>query len=321
MGRAFVARAALVALALAAVGASAANAGPANLAVSGAPSEIKLDPGGTSRSTFTVRNPAGYDQSVQVVVTGVDVSSGSYDFTGPTPDGFRAEVDPRSFTLAAGASRNVSFTLTAGAGAPAGSSSFALVVRAVPPTAPGQSPVVGEIGIPVFATVAGKVDSSGRIDSFGPAHPGGKPGPVEWVTTFANTGTIHEQVTGRVDLFRGQTQVGTVSIPSALVLRATSRQLKATWAGDGQGESVRARVHLDWADGRTAEAESSVSFVAAVDGIAGRPRHQSPHMSASAVPVDGRLLSLAALLLLAVLIGLLLLFLRREMEADRPAVT
>lgn len=316
---------ALVALSLPAA-APARAAGPVNLAVSGGPAELSVAAGESAATSITVRNPAGYEQQVEVVITGVDVTGGAYDFSGPAPAGFEVAADPPRFTLGPGASRQVSLVVAAAAAAPVGSSSMGVIVRGVPDSAPGESPVVGEIGVPLFATVAGAVDDSGSITRFAAAGEVRDPGPVQWSLAFANSGNVHERISGKVDIFRGRDLVGSVTVAPNLVLRGTTKDLAVTWPGDGGRGQLTARARLEWGAGRSDEAEATLVIPAApASADSGRDRSGGTARSAGvALPtpaMNPAVSWLAALLLLAVLLALLLLFLRRETQSERAATS
>lgn len=295
-----------------------AATGPVNLVVSGGPLEMSLTPGSPTSTTITVRNPASYEQAVELEVTGLDVSSGDYDFSGSAPSGFAVEISPARFALAGGASRQAIVTVRPSSRAPVGSSSLGLLVRGRPQAADGASPVLGEIGVPIFLSVPGQVDDSGRIESFKPASEVNEIGPLPWKIGFTNSGTIHYRVSGRIDLYRDGRQVDTLAIPSTLVLRDTTRGIEATWSGDGLSGPVVARAHLQWSRSRSAQAEAGAAFAAVItSGSNGAGQNRGLEALIPDQTKDVRAVALAALLLLAAMLVVLVLFLRREMEGDR----
>lgn len=303
--RAAVASAVLVVV-LDVVGSSAAaqQSGPVSISVSGGPGEVRLAPGGHGQTSFVVRNPAAYAQSIEIETTGLRVEGGSYQFDGQPPPGVTVEVVPTQFSLPGGASQDVAVVVRAARTARPGGAYAGILVRGVPDAPPGAGPVVGEIGVPLFALVEGEGahDDSGRIVSLAVRGRAVEARPLRFRLTFENSGEVHYPVRGRLVLRRGGRTVGAIALDERLVLPGTTRTLEAVSADGFPAGRLSAHAEVTW-------------------GAAGQ------HRGTAEVPVDvtprdggseehddlGLWPWLAlALLLAAILALLLLLFLRRR---------
>lgn len=263
----------VVALALSGA-AEAAQQGAVSLSVAGGPAkDIEIRPGGEATTTFVVRNPARYSQRVEVEVSGLRIVDGSYSFEGAPSPGLTVTAEPARFTIAARSARDVLVVLRAGRSIPPGGAYAGVIFRGIPPLRPGESPVVGEIALPILGRVPGTVVDTGRIESFAPELPEVERGPVTFVVRFSNTGNVHYAPTGTVEVFAGARPLGAVEVEGKQVLPGTVRALKAVWAGQTPLGTLRARLHLNWgARGQYSEVRETTVRVVAPG--ASRPREE-----------------------------------------------
>jgi hypothetical protein len=121
-----------------------------------------------------------------------------------------------------------------------------LIVKGTPPTQPGQGPVIGEIGVPLIARVAGAAIDTGRIDSFTTDHPSYTKGPITFSIAFRNTGNVHYSAGGTITLRANGNTVGTVPVEPALVLPGTVRAYSAQWNGSLPVGALSAHLQMAW---------------------------------------------------------------------------
>lgn len=245
---------------------AAAQDSPVSLSVSGGPGEVRVSAGGEGGTSFVVRNPARHRQSVEVDVTGLRVEGGAYQFDGTPSPGLSVLVTPARFSVPAGGAQDVAVAVRATPTALPGGGYAGLVVRGVPHPTPGASPVIGEIGLPVFVVVEGSADDDGRIDAFSVS---GKPTagqPLDFRIEFTNLGNIHYPLAGDISIVdRGQT-LATVPVEARLVLPGTTRAFIIPWSGPAPVARLTARFQGTWGlDGRHRGVAETRIVVSAVD--------------------------------------------------------
>jgi hypothetical protein len=299
-------------LALAPGARAAAAAGGVSFSVSG-PGEVRVDPGHKSTTTLTVRNPSKQDQHIEIDVTGLRVSKGQFDFRGKPSPGITVTARPRTFVVTPGNARDVLVTVDASKNANAGGAYAGLIVRGVPQTKPGQSPVVGEVGVPLFATVSGTASDAGRIAGFRADRETFGTTPFTFSIDFRNTGSVHYSPHGTVELFSAGRSLGTAPVVGAPVLPGTTRTLHARWAAGAPAGRLRATVHLAWgaSDHRKDTATTTFSYVLGAGGGTQTPSPKPQHRTSLWLP--------GLLALLPPLVGLVLFLLwkRRRDRARR----
>jgi hypothetical protein len=296
---------------------------PVSIAVSGGPEELTIDRGQSATTSMIVRNPADYAQDVEIVATGLEIRDNDYSMVGEVPRGMTVTIEPETFTVPAGGGQDVQVAVSMAADAEPGGQYAGVVVRGLPVVESGESPVTGEIALPLLVTVPGDVIEEGSIAGFAADDPTVEIGAEATFTIdFANTGNVHYPVRGVVQLFDGPRPLGVVDVPEGAVLPGTTKQIAVRWIATAPAGEVRAVAQLTWGkqgqlDGT---AETTFELVAPGEdpdgGGSGREviqvERRSPSRSLS-VPAG------IALLLLLLMLALLFRWaLQRGQHSSRP---
>ncbi|MFN2614737.1 MAG: hypothetical protein ABR552_07995, partial [Actinomycetota bacterium] len=247
--------------------AAPAAAAPVSLSVSNMPQNVIVRPGASTTVSFTVRNPSSADQAVEILVTGLSVANGVYQFSGSPTRGLTVTPAPSRFSLKPRAAQDLMITLAAGRSVEPGGLYAGVIVKGTPPAQPGQGPVIGEIGVPLIARAAGSAIETGRIESF--TYKDGT-----FTIGFRNTGNVHYDASGAITLSANGRGLGTLNVAGALVLPSTVRTYSARWDGALQKGAVRARLVMRW-DGHSAARD--LNFTIAPPAAA--PRADEPAKS------------------------------------------
>jgi len=208
--------------------------------------ELTLNPGETRTLNFTVTNRMGEDKVFQI---GIEDFEGSRDVTqtvvllgnqrGPYSLKDYISVPEKTFILKHGERATVPVTISIPADAEAGGKYGSVVVstvsRAVATStsgAQGGAAIISRIGTLIFLTVPGNVAKAGSLKDFKIA--GDKKffvaGPVNFQLLFENTGAIHLDPYGEIDIknMLGE-QVAQINLDPWFALPDSLRLREATW--------------------------------------------------------------------------------------------
>ena len=195
-----------------------------------------INPGGSVTDTILLKN-AGGDAEVYESVQDFIPTAGSsgIEFIARAPgvtsvrDWVTVTTVPE-FSLKVGEQREITFTVTVPKDAEPGSHFGGIFFKAVDQASATQQLKVGtQIGMLVLVTVPGNRLQRGKIDSFSTKGFIQK-GPVDFVMSFENTGTVYFEPKGEIDIkniFGGI--VGKVPIQGQVVLPTGVRDITAQW--------------------------------------------------------------------------------------------
>lgn len=165
----------------------------------------EIDPGAGVSDAVLVRNDSDTGRSLDLYPADAQLQpSGAFtaDLQGVRPKAVGAwtSLDTSHFDLAPHTSRRVALTLTVPAGTDPGEY-YGSVLAQFQDTSRQQLRVVHRIGLRIYLTVKGAVVEAGTVTAFTSGHwwqRGWPTDPVEFETTFKNTGTVHLRLTGTV---------------------------------------------------------------------------------------------------------------------------
>jgi hypothetical protein len=229
--------------------AGAAAGGAAAFTVSGGPSgPVSLPPGNPTVLTYTVTDTGSAGEEITVRITGLYFEGDTAQFAGNPSPGLHATATPATLDLAPGYGQDVKVTLTAAPGTAPGGLYAGVLFSNVPPSQTGRVNVVTAQGRPLIGHVPGPVTDTGRIASFGQV-PGAGPA-LTLQTSFVDTGDVDYEVAGALTVMGPTGAVGTVAVPSRLMLPGNTRTFPITFtppAGTGwPAGSLTAHLHLVW---------------------------------------------------------------------------
>lgn len=185
--------------------------------------DVKLVPGRTETARFTVVNTAGNPVDVATGVQDfIRNERGDYKFfkPGQRHDRISAaawiDVKPKRFSLAPGKAKSVSLSIAAPKGAEPGGHFAMVFATGSPRLKPGQSKdgliiAKARLGVMVRATVEGKIIDKARLSEFSTARLN-YGGPVKFLAVFANSGNIHKDIGGSIEVTRGGKQIAKLPI-------------------------------------------------------------------------------------------------------------
>lgn len=140
------------------------------------------------------------------------------------------EINKEIFTLEPGGRKTVPFQVRVPEDAEAGAHYAAIFFGAVPPEAQaGTIGIAGRVGCLVLGSVPGQVTRTGEIVEFKAPKLVNK-GPVKFSVLFKNTGTVHYEPEGTIEissLFRKK--IAVLEIPKRVLYAQGSRILETDW--------------------------------------------------------------------------------------------
>lgn len=200
-----------------------------------------LNPGESVSGVIQITNAGDNAVNVETKVEDFIPLAGTYQiqFVGRAP-GISTVRDwitldaPKSFVLAKGAAKNVSYTIKTPLDAEPGGHFGVAFFKASELAKNGQQLKVGtQVGMLILVTIPGSHLEKGNILDFtGPLFV--KEGPINFTIKFENTGTVHFEPKGTITITNmfGK-EIGSVSVGGQVVLPTGIRDLAASVNFDG----------------------------------------------------------------------------------------
>lgn len=232
--------------------------------------EFEIKSGATQAGKFTIKNLDGVpmDYALETELFETISEEGAPSFKGVTrPTGVSTLADwikfstPITGTLEAYSSLEINFTIEVPANAEPGGHYAAIFAKQIKKDAEGKTQlgVSSRVGLILLVSVPGQVTKGGEITSF--THPSFVwKGPIDFSMKFRNTGTVHYESIGTVNIDPIIGKSRTVNLGTHTVIPKSTRLYSGTWnnnypfgyykltaeAKDGEGKTVMATGVL-WA--------------------------------------------------------------------------
>ncbi|MEN9913163.1 MAG: hypothetical protein RLY66_571 [Candidatus Parcubacteria bacterium] len=196
-----------------------------------------MKPGSSVSGTILLSNASTEDVVVDVSIQDFIPTAGTetFQFVGRAP-GVTTVRDwitvngPHQFTFKQGESRQMEYTINAPQDAEPGSHFGVFFFKATNVSdAESQIKVGTQVGVLTFVTIPGKFEQKGDIKNFW-TDTFVQKGPVNFNLDFENTGTVHFEPKGMIDITNiFGTKVGSVPIEGYAVLPTGIKKLNFSW--------------------------------------------------------------------------------------------
>ncbi len=233
-------RATLLVLAFLALGSASAHAAGTGLTIQPIKISQTLKPSDTVSGQILLTNASDKDVAVDIAIEDFIPTAGTetFQFVGRAP-GVTSVRDwitiktPLHFVFKQGESKQVPYTIAAPANAEPGSHFGVLFFKATNANETSEIKVGTQVGVLVFVTVPGKFEQKGNINDLSvPAFV--QKGPVTFSLTFENTGTVHFEPKGTIDISNMfGTKVGSIPIEGYAVLPTGVKVMSFPWNVSG----------------------------------------------------------------------------------------
>ncbi len=201
-----------------------------------------MKPGDTISGKILLTNASDEDVSVDLSIQDFIPTAGTdtFQFVGRAPgvstvrDWITFDGTKDSFLFKKGEARSVAYTIKAPASAEPGSHFGVLFFKATrAEDAESQIKVGTQVGVLVFVTIPGKFEQKGSITSF-TAPSFIQTGPVPFELSFENTGTVHFEPKGSIDITNMfGSKIGSVAIEGYAVLPTGIKTMNFNWNVSG----------------------------------------------------------------------------------------
>lgn len=224
---------------------------------------LELVPGKTSEETITVTNPNNYQIKLVSEVEDFLVSDerGTPQFlpegSGKTTLASWIKVI-ENFTLEPNEVKEIPFQIIVPENAEPGGHYASVLFKTQTPSQEGKLSVSGRLGVLVLASVPGDISKKGEIVDFSAPKMFDK-GPIDFSVRFKNTGTVHYQAKGKIQIYNwfGQ-KTGEVELSKHYILPDSIYNFEEKWPRNylfGQYKAV-----LEVEDGTGVIHTSALSF-------------------------------------------------------------
>ena len=220
--------------------ASGTRAGNVGLSIQPLKATHKLQPGESVSGVIQITNASDGAVNLETKVEDFVPLAGTYNIQivqrAPGVSTVRDWITldaPKSFVLAKGAAKNVSYTIKAPANAEPGGH-FGVALFKATEIKEGQQLKVGtQVGMLILVTVPGsRLEKGNVLDFSGPLFV--KKSPINFTIKFENTGTVHFEPKGAITITNmfGK-EIGNVAVGGQVVLPTGVRDLTASVNFDG----------------------------------------------------------------------------------------
>lgn len=232
--------------------------------------DFEIKPGATQAGKFTLKNLDGVpmDYALETELFESISEDGAPAFKGVTrPTGVSTLADwikfsaPITGSIEPYGSLEINFTIEVPANAEPGGHYAAIFAKQVKKDVEGKTQlgVASRVGLILLVSVPGNVTKTGEITSF--THPNFVwRGPIDFAMKFKNTGTVHYESTGKVEVDPILGKTREVDLGKHTVIPKSTRAYSGTWnnsypfgyykltatATDGDGKTIIATGTL-WA--------------------------------------------------------------------------